>query len=34
MKERGFVRNETCEVDGYWRRRTANLDHHEEEEDE
>lgn len=33
LKERGFVRNETCEVDGYWRRGTSNLDHHEEDED-
>ncbi|GAA1085208.1 siderophore-interacting protein [Nocardiopsis metallicus] len=32
LKERGFVRNETCEVDGYWRRGTSNLDHHEEDD--
>ncbi|MDE3724181.1 siderophore-interacting protein [Nocardiopsis sp. N85] len=34
LKERGFVRNVTCEVDGYWRRGTANLDHHDAEDDE
>lgn len=33
LKERGFVRNETCEVDGYWRRGTANLDHHEDDDE-
>lgn len=33
LKERGFVRNRTSEVDGYWRRGTTNLDHHEEEDD-
>ncbi|MBB6122112.1 siderophore-interacting protein [Nocardiopsis algeriensis] len=33
LKERGFVRNATCEVDGYWRRGTTNLDHHQEEDD-
>ncbi|MGW8530534.1 siderophore-interacting protein [Nocardiopsis sp. NPDC055824] len=34
LKERGFVRNATCEVDGYWRRGTSNLDHHAEDDDE
>ena len=34
LKERGFVRNATCEVDGYWRRGTSNLDHHDEDDDE
>ncbi len=33
LKERGFVRNETCEVDGYWRCGTSNLDHHEEDDE-
>ncbi|WP_433701404.1 siderophore-interacting protein [Nocardiopsis sp. CA-288880] len=34
LKERGFVRHATCEVDGYWRRGTSNLDHHAEDDDE
>lgn len=34
LKERGFVRNTTCEVDGYWRRGTANLDHHQAEDED
>ncbi|WP_017596211.1 siderophore-interacting protein [Nocardiopsis potens] len=34
LKERGFVRNSTCTVDGYWRRGTVNHDHHEEDGDE
>lgn len=34
LKERGFVRNVTCEVDGYWRRGTANLDHHVDDDDD
>lgn len=34
FKERGFVKNESFEVDGYWRRGTVNLDHHQEGEDD
>lgn len=28
LKERGFVRGENAEIDGYWRRGVNNLDHH------
>lgn len=31
LRERGFVPKVTSDVDGYWRRGTANLDHHEQE---
>lgn len=34
IKERGFVRNETYAADGYWRRGTTNLDHHQEDDDD
>lgn len=34
LKEKGFVRNETFAVDGYWRRGTSNLDHHQDEDDD
>ncbi|QBI54642.1 siderophore-interacting protein [Streptomonospora litoralis] len=31
LKERGFERGATFDVDGYWRRGTVNHDHHEDE---
>ena len=34
LKERGFVRNRTYAVDGYWRRGTSNLDHHKADDDD
>ncbi|GAA3720879.1 NADPH-dependent ferric siderophore reductase [Spinactinospora alkalitolerans] len=32
LKERGFVKGRSMDVDGYWRRGTSNLDHHEEDD--
>ncbi|WP_017593886.1 siderophore-interacting protein [Nocardiopsis potens] len=34
FKERGLVKNQSFEVDGYWRRGTVNLDHHQEDGDD
>ena len=32
LKERGFERGRNLDVDGYWRRGTANHDHHADED--
>lgn len=32
LKERGFVKDTSFDVDGYWRRGTVNLDHHEDDD--